>query len=296
MKLQRREKILIGVTGGLLVVILGFFFFLVGDVPSVEKLVKDRDTAKTKVAKKKSDLRAAEEDKVRLDNWSKRSVPDQDTYTNWLRNLADKYIKPFTLKPSPPDQHKGIYTRFAFALTGHANLANLTEFLYQFYTAGHLHQITGITIKPVQNSPDLEVTLNIEALSLPSVDRKELTKEPGHGLQQAKNLAEYKQAITKRNVMAADAPRDRPASVDPAQFTFVTGLTEFDGKKLVWIQNRMGGRLWKLGEGEKFEVGDIRGTVQAINPAKDEVVVEFDGHRRRLRDGDNLRGGVEVKE
>ena len=102
MKLQRREKILIGVTGGLLVVILGFFFFLFGDVPSVEKLVKDRDTAKTKVAKKESDLRTAKEDKVRLDAWSRRSVPDQDTYTNWLRNLADKYIKPFTLNPSPP--------------------------------------------------------------------------------------------------------------------------------------------------------------------------------------------------
>ena len=115
-------------------------------------------------------------------------------------------------------------------------------------------------------------------------------------MQQAKNLAEYKQAIMKRNVMAADVPSNRPASVDPAQFTFVTGLTEVDGKKLVWIQNRMGGRLWKLGEGEKFEVGDMCGTVQAINPAKDEVVVELDGHRRRLRDGDNLRGGIEVKE
>jgi hypothetical protein len=228
---------------------------------------------------------------------TRRAVPaEQDIYTDWLRNLATKFItKPFTLAPTQPDLHKGIYTRFSFALNGHASLANLTEFLYQFYAAGHLHQITRMVVKPVPNSPDLEVSLTVDALSLPGVDRKELSKAEGHGLQQGKKLADYTQPITKRNLFAPFVPRDKK-SLDVAQYTFVTGVTEVDEKKLVWIQNRMGGRLLKLGESEKFEIGDIRGTVQTIDPAKDEVVLEFDGHRRRLRSGDNLRGGVEVKE
>jgi hypothetical protein len=299
MKLQRREKILIAVAGGLLVTILGFFFFLFGDVPPVEKLLADRTHWKEDVAKKESQLRAAKDDKARLDDWSRRAVPaEQDIYTNWLSNLATKFItKPFTLVPAQPDLHKGIYTKFSFTLSGHASLANLTDFLYQFYKAGHLHQITRMVIKPVPNSPDLEVNLTVEALSLPGVDRKDLIKEEGHSLQQGKSLTDYRQPITKRNLFAAFVSRDRKSTVDVAQFTYVTGVTDVDGKKLVWIQNRMGGRLWKLGEGEKFEIGDIRGIVQKINPAKDmdEVVLDVDGHRRLLRAGDNLRGGVEVK-
>jgi hypothetical protein len=81
-----------------------------------------------------------------------------------------------------------------------------------------------------------------------------------------------------------------------AQFAVITGITEVDDMKLVWLQDRMAGKMMRLKEGDKFQVGDFRGTVVTITPTKDEVVVDFDGHRRRLRDGDNLRGGNEVRE
>ena len=55
----------------------------------------------------------------------------------------------------------------------------------------------------------------------------------------------------------------------------------------------MGGKPWKLGSGESFTVGKVKGTVQSIHP-EGEVIVEFNGHRRVLHVGDSLHGGVEI--
>ena len=56
--------------------------------------------------------------------------------------------------------------------------------MYRFYSAGFLHQIRKLNVKPVPNSTDLQVNLIIEALSLPTaVAENELPKESGHVLQ-----------------------------------------------------------------------------------------------------------------
>ena len=75
----------------------------------------------------------------------------------------------------------------------------------------------------------------------------------------------------------------------------MTGFTEVDGTANVWLQDRKTWKLWQLGNGETFTVGNVKGTVQAISQ-DGEVIVEFDGRRRRLHDGDNLHGGVEIQD
>ena len=163
-----------------------------------------------------------------------------------------------------------------------------------------------MTMKPVEHTSELDVTMMIEALSLPNLSRKDqLSKEPGRGLRLAK-VEDYREPIVKRNLFApytpppavgprvADKKADKPKeSVDTAQFTFVTGFTEIDGFRQVWIQDRMEGKTWQLNEGGEFKVGALNGKVRKIAPTH-EVTLDFDGHRRRLRDGDNLRGGIEV--
>jgi hypothetical protein len=298
MKLQRREKILVGCVCGLVVAAMVYLLFVAGDSRPVEQLLTLRKDRKDEVLRKQRTLAEVARSQKQFTEWQRRAVPpDQTAYMGWLRNLANKYItKQFKLDSTGTAKHGDAYTKFSFKLSGHASLAKLTEFLYDFYKAGHLHQIDHMELKPVPGArePELEVTLMIEALSLPGVNRKELSKEEGHSLQKGKKLADYSQPITTRDLFVVYEPSDR-TSLDVAQYTFVTALTEVDGKKQVWIHNRMAGRLWKLGEGESFEIGDAHGTVRTINPVNDEVVVDFDGHRRRLHDGDNLRGGVVVR-
>ena len=141
------------------------------------------------------------------------------------------------------------------------------------------------------------MNLAIEAMSLPSADSKdELCKDPGHALR-LKQLADYHDPIVKRDLFSAYSPPSPPrktdSDVDPADFAFVTGLTEKDGARQVWIQDRMADKRWTLKEGETFQVGGHQGRVQSITA--EEVIVELDGQRRRHRVGENLSGGVEVK-
>lgn len=88
-------------------------------------------------------------------------------------------------------------------------------------------------------------------------------------------------------------PEGHEKQVDRAQYAFVTGFTEVDGLRQVWIQDRIASKTWTLNEGADFQIGRFRGTVRTIAPSR-EVIVDFDGHRRRFRDGENLRGGVAV--
>ena len=243
-------------------------------------------------------------------DWRKRALPSdritaRTLYQTWLRGLADRcHFHPLAVESNNMESRANIYTRMKFTVRGHVSLADLTQFLYDFYSAGHLHQIRILTMKPVEHSSELDVGITIEALSLPNADRKDqLSKEKGTGLKLTK-VDDYRDPIVKRNLFArytppprgtmADKTPEKPQPVDTAQFTFVTGFTEVDGFRQVWIQDRMGGKVWQLQEGGKFKVGEHGGTIRKIDPGR-EVTLDYDGHRRRLHDGDNLRGGIEVE-
>jgi hypothetical protein len=310
MKLNRREMILAGVTGGLLLVLLVFVLFFLGDSRSMEKLFDERKAKQADVDKKEKVVNDAKRDAKRLVEWRRRSLPATASpsdapsmYQDWLRALA-KQANIDHLKIDPPKESgprrvdpKDAVAKpefFAYTLHGQATLADLTRFLYDFYSAGHLHQIRSMTLKPRENTRELEATITIEAVEMPDADRKDaLSKEPPiHALHHAK-LDEYRELITKRNLFVAYAPTE-VKSVDPAEYTFVTGITEVNGKRQLWLFDRMAGKKWILGEGESFQVGGTQGTVKTIASTR-EATVEFDGRSRVLHEGENLRGGERAR-
>ena len=304
MKMQRREKILAYVVGGLLVAAAGWFLLLGGDSRTDAQLKVDRDRLAGDVETKDKLKRAAASDAKRLAEWNRRALPSdravaRSLYQNWLRDLANRvHFRQLSVESKEVVSRRDMFTCMSFSVRGHVTLADLTQFLYEFYAAGYLHQIRQMDMKSVEAAGELDVNLTVEAMSLPNADCKDqLSKEPGHGLRLAK-LDNYRDPIVKRNLFAPYTPPPSVAvkpegSVDAAEHTFVTGFTEVDGLRQVWIQDRMAGKVWKLREGVKFTIGPLHGTVRNISATR-EVTLDFDGHRRRLRDGENLRGGVEV--
>jgi hypothetical protein len=313
MTLQRRERILVYVAGGLLGVLAGWFLLFGGESRSTKELEADLANLNQDVIVKRALAAEGDRDERWMRDWRKRALPaDKITartlYQTWLRGLADRcHFHPLAVESKEMETRGDMFTRLQFTVRGHVSLADLTQFLYDFYSAGHLQQIRQMTMKSLAHGSELDVTVTIEALSLPNADRKDqLGKETGKGLQLAK-VEDYRVPIVKRNLFSrytppsatvvADKNRDKPKEkglVDTAQFTFVTGFTEIDGLRQVWIQDRTGGKVWQLKEGGVFKVGERGGTVREITPTR-EVTIDFDGHRRRLRDGDNLCGGAEVK-
>jgi len=302
MKLKRREKILLGLAGGL-VVLMGLWFLLFGgDSRTDEQLIAERTARTTELEDKKKQVKVAERDEKSLAEWQRCSLPSETTrarmlYQGWLRKLMTSAgFRESQLTSTDSSTHKDSFTITKFTVTLHAQakLGDLVQFLYQFYAVGYLHQIRRLDLKPNKNST-VNVDMTIEALSLSTAASKtDLPKDVGHVLQ-LKKASDY-DPIAKRDFFAAyRAQRRIPRGVDPADFTFVTGFTAVNGAPKVWVRNRMTDKGWQLGTGETFDIGDVKAKVETVHP-EGEVIIDFDGHRRRLRDGDNLRGGVEIQE
>ena len=252
----------------------------------------------------KQQVDAASRDLKRLAEWQRRALPPdpvvaRSLYQDWLRSLTDRArFRQAAIVANDAVAHAQ-YTRIAFHLEARARMGDLIEFMYEFYSAGFLHQIRSLNIKPVRGSHDLTVSLGIEALSLPTAECKDhLPKDAGSVLKFSK-LSDYREPLVARDFFAYDGPVATPPrpgkAADPADFVVVTGFTEVDGKSQVWIQDRTKGSVSGFSAGESFDVGNVKGKVQSIRP-KGEVVVEVDGHRRLLQAGDNLRGGVEIQD
>jgi hypothetical protein len=294
MKLQRREKILVAVAGGLTLSLAVWFLFFSGGSLSYGNLISRRDQLTLDVAKKENEVKAASTAARRLTEWQRHALPSdmadaRAQYQAWLRDLADRFQFQQPLIEVAGVDLKPKSCVLKYKINGRTNIAKLIEFLHEFYSAGHLHQISSLDVSAVPNSPELTVKIDIEAMSLPSADRKnKLTAERGKSLQ-LKTLADYNQAIANGKIFAMP---QGPADI--AIMTFVTAILAVDGRGEAWLVNRMSGQNWQLHENDQFQVGMLRGTVKSIGTH--DLVIEVDGRPRRFRSGNSLRAGEEIQE
>ena len=183
MKLQRREKILAGVALGLVGLAGLWFLLFAGDSRSDDQLLADQDKLSSEIEEKAEAAQQAARDAKRLAEWQRRALPPdpvlaRSLYQNWLRSLAARAnFRGTTLASNDAGVRRDQFTRISFTLHAQAKLGDLVQFMYEFYSAGFLHQIRKMDIKPIQNSRDLDVNLTIEALSLPTAVSKDRLPE-----------------------------------------------------------------------------------------------------------------------
>ena len=304
MKLQRREKILAGAALGILALALSCFFLFTGDGKTDQQLLEDEAKLTGEIAKKQKLLEDAGREQARLVQWRRCSLPPEPVlarslYQNWLQGLAGRAnFHEVRLTASDAGARRDQCTRISFVLNCTTKLGDLIQFMYEFYSAGYLHQIRKMDIRPSNTPGELDVDMSIDALSLAAAESKDkLPPEAGHSLKLAK-LADYRDPVVARNLFTAFVRPATPnvqkeAGNDPAASALVTGFTQVDGSWQVWIEDRGAGKRWALQSGESFDIGGRKCVVQTIR-AEGDVIVELDRCRRTLRLGDNLRGGVEI--
>lgn len=306
MTLTKREKFLATVVGTLvtaLVLWLGFrvfsgpLVFLRGQIAAYEdKLNTFQDQVLR--AKKAQD---------RMAQWNRQALPSDAAragalYQSWLLDMAGKAgLRQKKVDPGEVRSQTNAYRVLPFTVRGQASLDELVAFLYEFYSAGHLHQIRRITLRPVEKSRDLDVVIAIEALSLPTADRKDqLSQEKGNRLKLG-SLAEYRKAIAVRNVLAPYRPppptrppeppvvfEPKPEPFDPSRFAYVTGIVEVNGEPQVWVKARTTNENFQLRQGDEFRLGPFRAVVARIDSRN--VEIEVDGKRHMVALGSNVRG------
>ena len=89
-----------------------------------------------------------------------------------------------------------------------------------------------------------------------------------------------------------EAPRK--LAFDDAKFTYLTAVIEAGGVGEIWLTVRPKGQTLKLGVGDPFEVGSIKGTVTAIGDG--DFTFEIDGKEHKLTKGGILEQAVAVPE
>ena len=285
---QHRLKILVGV---FLVVLLatqiGRIVSFVGRPLETRRQLGERRAKE--LEKRQGELARTRRDVQELAFWERRSLPAdpvmaRSAYQAWLLELIGRVEvskQAVTLGEAVP--RGGLYWTIAASVQARGTLEQWTAFLFEFYRAGHLHQIRSISLTPLGRRDLLDVSLVIEALVLPGADRKDrLTSERSDRLAFDK-LGDY-HVIVYRNLFG------RSGVSDPTDQTYLTGVNQVNGEPQAWFTVRTATdpdqALLKLRQGETLEIGQFRGRVLEI--AGEDVVFESDGHRWLITIGENL--------
>ena len=180
---------------------------------------------------------------ARIRDWQTRSLPtDLDIaksfYQDWLRQeLIDSGLAVRNVREQSPRVSRQQYQQATFIVSASGTLDKLVGFLYRFYQAKHLHRISAASLIPNESRTSLEVSLTVDALSLPNSDRTNALAE-GSIETFAEPAEALVQELTSRNIFVAYRPPAPPpveksapetiATEEPDQeaaATFITGMT-----------------------------------------------------------------------
>jgi hypothetical protein len=327
MVMKRREKILAGATGAVLVAFAGVSLFS-GGGRSLSELRKEREGLQKNVEMQTAQAHPGIKASEQLARWRQRSLPSDPAdarrlYTEWLTLAVDRVkLRSAKITPSPPRAPRGIYTILPFSIDGQGTWDQLTRFLFDFYSVDYLHKVAQLTITPIKDSQDLTLVISIEALCLAGAVHQDKLPEGKPKRLESSKLDDYLKAIVRRRMegerfadsgglFAAYAPEQRappqtnvarqppPQSpkFDPSEHTYVNAINDVDGLPEVWLFVRTEGKTLVLHEGDPFEVGTISGKIARIRLDELDVEVVVDGGRHfRIDFGDNLHQRVELPE
>ncbi len=126
----------------------------------------------------------------RLDGYAARALPytpqlARSAYQEWLLKLVDQHgLRSASVDAAQPvsvelksrtkkGKRQSVGYRIAYSLRGQGTLAELSRFLSDFRTAGHLHKIRSLALTPTGREGMLDINLAIEVLSLQASPNKE---------------------------------------------------------------------------------------------------------------------------
>ncbi|MCX7428302.1 MAG: hypothetical protein NTW96_22065, partial [Planctomycetia bacterium] len=303
MALNKRERTLAIVTGGLMALVAGRFL-LVGLVGPPASLVAQRDGLAAEVEKKQDRLDAAAKARKQLDEWGRRSLPSvpetaRSLYQNWLlEQLAGAKVQQVKVQSNPKTPVAGIYDRLPFTVQGRGTAEHFADFLYRFYSAGHLHKIRLMTIKPIKDSADLDVTLTVEALCLPGADRPDRLADVASKRLAQPDAESYVKMIGARRLFSPHQPpkvatpeppknpEPKPPEFEHANQLAVTGTGEVDGRPQAWLTLRTTGEKARSFEGETFAFKQVKGKVLRVLDRS--VELEINGKRYTVALGQTI--------
>jgi hypothetical protein len=282
-----------------------------------EKTIAERTSEKDKAEAK---IRAGNLAERHMRDWQARSLPTnaekgRADYLSWLTSLASKHLKNASVtresvlpdKSAGKDKSKLLDEKYRFHIkaTSDLQLAGVTKFLYDFYSANHLQVIRNLSLIP--DKEKLTVSIDIEAMMMPAAQRKDDLLKEGLSKLALGDSSAYQKIIGGRDlfepykekeVVAKGPPPQAP--FDIAKYTKVTAIKSVDGEPEMDVNVRTTGQQFRsLKVGDEFQVGDNsnKSTYKVLEIGAYDAVLLVDGKdRKHIKLGDVLRDAVPVSE
>jgi len=239
-----------------------------------------------RIARREEELAKAIKAGRQLEVFESLSLPSNtevavSLYRSWLTELVE-YAKLTNayVDASTPLNRKGMYQTVDFSIRASGTLQQLLTFLFEFYHAGHLHQVQRINITPAQRRDELDLDIAVQALILPTADREDRLSNVAAKRLAFDNLAEYN-PIAERNPFGFTGE-----GVHQTDQTFLTAVVQTREQRQAWFTVRSTDEVQRLAAGERLTVGTFQGIIQAIDDH--DVIVESDGERWLLTVGESL--------
>ncbi len=282
---KHRKKLLMGVIGLIAVLYLGDWLIKNLLEGPLETRRRTQARLEKNIEKQQETLARARKAGKQLSVWEEQSLPSNtevasSTYQVWLLQVIQRSgLSAQGVNSSEPVTRKGIYSLLSFSARANGTLEQLTKFLFEFYRAGHLHQIRSLSITPNPKTGELDLNISVEAMVLPSSGRdKEFTTQTSDRL--ASETFEDYMSIAQRNLF------DVGGGLDPTDQTVLTTVIYVDNEPEVWFSLRGTDELLRLKKGDRLEIGQFSGTLAEIEDS--DVIIESDGERWLLSIGENL--------
>ena len=289
---EKREKLLLVVAGFLLFVViipLAYTYYW----QDTKKLRNQRTQLTTELKKLTDETKNAAEIKSRLEKLTAISLPSnndvaQSAYQNWLLAQAkDSGLREVKIDQGSVSPFKDFYKKYTMTLNGKASLPQLATFLERFQRTDHLQLIRSVSIRPLKESQEMDVSIKVESLALKQAkaattltmnDKSDaLPKETAKTMGQTIiNRALFSAYVPPRPPGSGDLPPPpKPPSFEHAPYCYVTAVVEVDGKLQAWFDVRTEAKKYQLYEGQMFLLGGTL-SCQVKKIDFDRVVIEAD--------------------
>lgn len=278
---------------GAAVLVLGLYFLDVGYRRYYEEPIRAAESRKTalqkQIRKGKLELAKAKRATQILPELQQRALPydlerARSSYQSWLLSLVEKSsLSAPKVDSGEPITHAAngqiLYQTISFSVRGRGNMRQITQLLYDFYSAGHLQKIRTLSFSPVGAADLVDVSIAIEAIALPTADREsELSSVLSERLASS-NVMDY-QSVARRNLFQAGG-----ASL--GQHITLTAVTSSARNVLeAWFHDARSDQTFRLSQGGRLEIGSLIADVTEIN--KTQVTVALDKQLWPVTIGQNL--------
>lgn len=221
----------------------------------------------------------AQQDIPWLRYWYSQSLPTnpevaQSLYRAWLLEVGEYVGIAGRTVNATQAVKRGAFYSMNFSMRGRGTLEQLTQFLYEFYNAGHLHKINSISITPMGKGGVLDLSVVIETLIIPQANRPDQLGT-GRAYRLASLSLDDYQVIPERNLFSVGG-----GSVDPVNYTYLTAVNYVDDKPQAWFTMRTSEAVMKLSENDQLvQTGK---TVRKLCQVEDLHAIAFNGTRSEI--------------